>query len=335
MYWGVKEEQKEIRVTPLVSVVAVIDRLDSDAIKKTVELHKSVEREFPEYELVLVIRDQSFERWNKLSGETTGAVFSNTLMIRLGTPVNLDAAIWMGVQNTVGDFILTFPASEDGLEALRLLAGKVGDGGKIYLANNQDRASETMPYRTARGALALLGFGNSSFAQGRAYLLTRAIVNFINSHRQAHATFRRLLLSSGVELEVLQYRGSPLMPSQKKLLARYESGLRFFTWRNPGVLRSASGIALLGAGLNLVYAIYVAAVYLSGQANEPGWASTSLQIAGMSFLFSILCFFVVENIVMISAITEDAPATFIIEEKFSSRITVSRQINLAFEDPNP
>jgi hypothetical protein len=93
-------------------------------------------------------------------------------------------------------------------------------------------------------------------------------------------------------------------------------------------LRLISTLALLGAGLNLIYSIYVVIVSFT-QTVEAGWTSMSLQISGMFFLISLVLSAMAEFLIFISKSISQGPAYFVREEISSKRLGLQSEINVA------
>ena len=90
----------------------------------------------------------------------------------------------------------------------------------------------------------------------------------------------------------------------------------------PKPLRIAAFLSLMGAGLNMLYALYVVVTWAMGEVLEPGWVTLSLQQAGTYALFSIVLFLLSEYV---AALSQSKHAQYHISSESHSPVLTARQ----------
>lgn len=280
-----------------------------------------------DYELIVVDNASTDGSLGAISESLESGLLRNTVVFSLAQRVEVDAALWIGVDTALGDVIATLPAAEDNLEALRILLERAQAGADVAIAVNHFPTSGTWQFRFVRNFLGkFLKGGTASLS--RCMVMSRRLVSFLQNHSQPQMTFRQLTQIPGLRPDYFDYRSEPITPHKKTLRERYASGIQYVMWRNPGFLRTASLLALGGALLNLVYAAYVFAVFLFGDSAEPGWASSSLQFSGMFFLFSLVLFILSENVLLSISIAGRDPVAFVSGEYTSRHMGRLGSINV-------
>jgi hypothetical protein len=75
-------------------------------------------------------------------------------------------------------------------------------------------------------------------------------------------------------------------------------------------MRFASLLSIVGAVLNIVYAIYVVITAILGENIQNGWASTSLQLSAMFFLVCLVLFLISEYLLQLLPDREHSSTTY-------------------------
>jgi hypothetical protein len=83
-------------------------------------------------------------------------------------------------------------------------------------------------------------------------------------------------------------------------------------------LRLLAGLGLLASGLNLLYMIYVVAIFFLKDQVAEGWTTLSLQASGMFFLVFLILTALCEYVGRILEESRDRPLYYVVEEKNSN-----------------
>ena len=153
-------------------------------------------------------------------------------------------------------------------------------------------------------------------------LLSRRVVNFVMQHGSARVMLRALPSVSGYPKTTVELPGDP--PRQKRrrrLRADVHRALGMLLSATTAPARMISAIALLAGLLNVVYALYVVAILIFKEDVAPGWATLSLQVSGMFFLFSMVLALLAEYIIRIFEGALQRPAYTISREVSSPTLT--------------
>lgn len=301
----------------LVSVIIAEQDLLSRNPESLNLLSKLLENFEGDYELIVVDNASTDGTLDWVQSSLDSGDLKNTILFSLAQKAEIDAALWIGVDSAIGDFVITLPVSEDNLDALPLLLAEGSAGTDVAIAVNRYPSAGTVPFKISRKLLGIFVKGGAgSFS--RCMVLSRRLVAYLQQHSQPQVTFRQLTQVPGLNPHFISYKGPPISDERKKLSERYASGIQFVLWRNPRFLRGASLLALFGAIFNFAYAIYVVTIFLTSSNVEPGWASSSLQFSGMFLLFSLALFILSENVLLSISIAGRDPVAFVTSE-FASR----------------
>jgi hypothetical protein len=83
-------------------------------------------------------------------------------------------------------------------------------------------------------------------------------------------------------------------------------------------LRVVTWLGLVASGLNMIYMLYVVAIYLFKHSVAEGWATLSLQISGMFFCLFLFMSVLCEYIGRIVSEVRTRPLYHMLEERNSS-----------------
>jgi hypothetical protein len=310
-----------------VSVVLTVKNINAFGINPLRQILNLLNDFDGDYELILIDNASvdGTSRW--LRGLLESGELENTIVFSLAREAEVDAALWVGVDSSLGDFVVTIPTTEDGISSLPQLLQKGREGTDVSIAVNKTSPQGTVAYQVSRLVVTKL-LTSSVGSLSRCMVLSRRLVTYLQQHTQPQMTFRQLTQVPGLKSEVFTYESAPMYPARKTLKGRYASGVQYVTWRNPRFVRAASLLALLGAAVSVVYSLYVLGVFIFGGSVEPGWASLSLQFSGMFFLFSLALFIFGENLLLSISLAGGDPGAFVSEEFTSRRMGREKQMNI-------
>lgn len=285
-----------------------------------------------EYEIVVVDNgssDAEFQDYAPLIGNDG---LSNVQVYRLIQHVENDTAAWAGLENSLGDFMLVYDPRSESLDCLADAIAKAQDGYEVVFLRNTGSTDRGLIEKLAgplfrRTYRYLTGLDlNREATPGR--LISKRVVSYLLMQPYPGMRYRTLPALAGFRCVTLTYVAPRQRDPRYGLIARVRSGIHLTVSNSILPLRLASGLALVGAAMNLLYTFYVAAVALLKPDVAPGWTTLSLQQSGMFFLLSIVLFTLTEYLVQIIRWSSDGPRYFISAEATSERLARRERLNV-------
>jgi glycosyltransferase involved in cell wall biosynthesis len=139
--------------------------------------------------------------------------------------------------------------------------------------------------------------------------LTRAAVNTISRTRSKRRHLRMLACTSGYPVTCHPYRPSGDAPGgdPRTLGEAAREALSLLVASSKTPLRLVSSLGVLAGSVNLLYVLYVLAIYLFKKEVAPGWVTLSLQIAAMFFFVFLILVSLAEYVAQILEESQDNP----------------------------
>lgn len=285
-----------------------------------------------DFELIIVDNasdDDSVIRLKKLA-DVDG--LPNLQVYALTKEVDSDTAFWVGLENALGDFVAVLDPLADDVAFLPQMLDKAMEGADVVFANNRQKAAQGVAYRAAKSVFNAMykTFSGVHLAKEAPQyrLLSKRVVNFILQHSQPAVTYRHLPATGGFARVNLDYSTPPLAGSRKKLSESIQRGIRLLTSTTQTPMRVVTALSLFGAAANLVYSLYVVAVFFLKSNVAPGWVSLSLQQSGMFFLLSLVLLVLGEYILNMASLSNEGPLYHVGQEFTSARVTRRQKLNI-------
>jgi glycosyltransferase involved in cell wall biosynthesis len=304
--------------------VSVVCRLynESHLVQSLVEDVTAVLRErYENYELVLV-DDGSTDGTSGRVKELLGR-FEGVRLLRLSRRFGLDVALTAGLENAIGDLVITLTPESDPPELIPRL---------VEVARSENAEVYGVARKRKRGVVRELGARLFYFCCQRIFdiplqpgstqlrALSRQAVNAIVAIKDNYRYLRALTPYIGYRVRTLEYEQTSRSgrPPREGLLQAANTAIAVVVGNSTKPLRIVSWLALIAAVLNLVYIGYVFLVKLIKTRVAEGWMTLSLQNAGMFFLLFVICAVVTEYLGRILDETRERPLYYIAEEASSS-----------------
>lgn len=292
-----------------------------------------------DYELIVVDNasdDDSISVLKSLTGETG---IPNLQVYALTKEVDTDTASWIGLENSLGDFIAVIDPLADDIAFLPVMLNKAVSGVDVVFANNEQKSSQSFTYQCAFAVFNWLykSFNGIHLAKEAPQyrVLSRRIVNFILQHPQPEITYRHLPATGGFARDNLIYSSAPKVLHTKRLGESIDRGMRLLVSTTREPMRLVTSLSLFGAVANLVYSIYVVAIGFLKTDVVPGWISLSLQQSGMFFLISLVLLVLGEYILHMASLSNEGPLYHVGQEFTSARMTRREKLNIEEVVPKP
>ncbi len=307
------------------TVISIVVPLEQDAnlIEETVTaLDQTLGGTFRFFEIVLV---------DDGSTDGTASVVQPLLhkikrirYLRLSRPFGRDIAMSAGIESAIGDVVVTLDPRTDPVDIIPEMIAICRKSGGIVHGMAENVADRSM-IREWTGSL----FRNYcrkhigvDIKRGVSDLrvMSRQAVNALLQVREQSRYLRVLTLTLGYHHDFFTYSLLNREGSQRTLAWHSEIttaiDLLAANTRNP--LRMVTAVGLLGAFLNLLYAVYVVAIYFIKPVVAEGWTTLSLQFSGMFFLVCLILAVLSEYVGTILGEVRSRPLYFVSQESNSS-----------------
>ena len=307
------------------TVISIVVPLDNDHSILTDflrDLSHTMTNSFRFYEIIL-IDDGSTD-------QTRGAVepllkeMQQIRYLRLSRSFGRDAALSAGIESAIGDYVVTMDPTCDPVDIIPQMAERCQSMGGIVHAVAENP-------RNRAGFRELVGNFFRSYCNRRLgvelkrgaedfRVMSRQAVNALLQVRVQSRYLRVLTLTLGYHHEFFPYqrldRGSSSTRGSFVQELTIAIDLLAANTRHP--LRVVTAAGLVGAILNLIYALYVLGVYLVYPNVASGWTTLSLQQSGMFFFICLILAVMSEYIGTILGEVRSRPLYFIAQESNSS-----------------
>ncbi len=320
------------------SVVIVVKNIAKDAeeiLRSIVELLESLSEEF---EIIIVdngSNDETLSRLRELSKAQDAP--PNLHVYALSQEVDADSAIWAGVENALGDYVVIADTNNLNLELIGKMVSKALEGNDVVFARNLIRDKQPIGFSLAANTYNFLyklftGINLERDAP-RFRLISRQVMNFISRHARPEIAYRYLPAGPGFVQARIDYSGEKKSFVKKKSFSdSLDRGIQILVSTTRAPMRLVSSLLVFGSIANVLYSIYVLLVAILLDNVAPGWISLSLQQSGMFFLISVVLLVLSEYMTQTIGFGNGSPKFFVSQE-FSS---LNRRINgtLNLEEPS-
>lgn len=321
-----------MKVYPVfLSVVCVVQNRSQSLLEVGQELSRALPGLVSDYEIVFVDNassDNSVEVYEQLTSDDG---LPNLQVYVLTKEVDVDAAVMVGLENALGDFVLVMDPFADDLGQVGRMLELVLSGKDVVFARNTYRPDH-FGYRFAFSLYNYMyrKFNGLDLARDapKFRILSRSVVNFVLQHRHPGISFRALPAMSGFAREGFEYKHVPSVYTRQSIIDGVRRGMHllFTTTRAP--MRLVNMLSLFGALANVFYSIYVVIVAITKDDVAPGWVSLSLQQSGMFFLISLVLLVIGEYVLNAVSMINSAPTYHVEMEFTSNKMSVREKLNL-------
>ncbi len=294
------------------------------------EIDRVVKATFRHYEIVLVddaSSDDTVEIVQRLQLKV-----ENIQLYCLNRRSGLDVALVAGLDNGIGDFVITLNVQTDPASLIPVLWQKAQAGAQVVCGVRTDlpkrgfnswanRAFYNL-FAAATGLRVPLGISDLR-------LYSRQVVGYIAQNNDRHLLLRVLPFFSSHRVATLEYaavrrgKGFGRRGGSPAIL----SGLTMLLSSSSLPLRMLTLTSMLASTLSLLFVFYVVAVALFKRHVVEGWISIALPMAVMFFLMSTILGILSEYIYMLARHSGNRPVYLISKESTSSVLEVQRKLN--------
>ena len=286
-----------------------------------------------DYELIVVDNasvDDSLIRLRRLTGADG---LPNLQVYALTKEVEQDLAVWAGMENALGDFVAGFDPETDDASVLPALLERATAGLDVVFARRLTRPATSLAYRICfAGFEALFRFFNGfdlSHDATNYMLVSRRVINYLLQHPAPAMSYRQLPATAGFARDTVNYQPiHTTQPRKRRLFDSIDRGARMLVASTRGPMRMVTLLSMFGAVANLLYSVYVIAIFILKSDIAPGWVTLSLQQSGMFFLISLVLMVLAEYILQMSRLSNEGPPYHVGQEMTSARVTRKERLNV-------
>ena len=256
----------------------------------------------------------------------------DTTILFMPQQIDADAARMIGMESALGDWVLICTPTRAEISALpSLLAGLDGQD-DIVLGKGRAGAVAGTLYRILQRQFYRLYDGVNgtaiSAAPAALRLYTRAACVHLIHNFSGEILLKSDLVPGGYTTRIVECDYDDNPGRAKRLGDAGARGLRMLVSSSTMPLRVLNVLAVMSAGLALLYSLYVIGIYLFKSETQPGWTTMSLQMSGMMFLFSLMFAFLSEYVVQIHGASSPRRRFTVAREVRSPRTRLRGQVNV-------
>lgn len=318
-------------VAPLCDAAPFVERFLRD-------LSGVLARTFKDFEIVLVdnvSKDDTVARVERLQRE-----LRNVQLYCLQRRVDTEVAFVVGLEQAIGDLIITVDASGDPVARIPDLIALYDEGrADVVYGLRGDRL-----HRSLRGGLynllsrlfyrgfRLLTHEALPEASSNFRLYSRRAVNSFLDNRDRYHLFSVLATFAGLPYLELPYERTPRpgAPRTATLGVGFLKATRILLLSSQQPLRVLALASLAGAVLNLLYSGYVVAVNIFKTRVAEGWTTLSLQNSMMFFLLFLILAALCEYTLRLFMQGQERPRYTIARESRSLVLSRKQELNVAY-----
>lgn len=314
------------------SVVFVVRNQSAHIASMLEEAEARISSCVSDYELIVVdnaSEDDSVAVFKSLTAENGMA---NLQVYALTKEVDQDTASWVGLESALGDFVAVIDPFSDDINFLTEMLDKAVSGADVVFANNKKKSSQGFIYRVADAIFNQMYKwfnGIHLVKEAPQYrIISKRVINFILQHPQPAVAYRYLPATAGFSRIKLEYSAPPTAQRVKRIGESVDRGIRLLVSTTRAPMRLVTSLSLFGALANLIYSIYVVAIFFTKADVAQGWVSMSLQQSGMFFLISLVLLVLGEYILHMASLSNEGPLYHVGQEFTSARITRREKLNI-------
>lgn len=243
---------------------------------------------------------------------------------KLSRSFGIEVAMSAGIESAIGDFVVTLDPRIDPIEVIPAMIDLCRKSGGIVhgMAENPVHRSALRDWIGGLFRDYCRNHLGVNLKRGVSDLraMSRQAVNALLQIREHNRYLRLLTLTVGYQHDYFPYaikprQGGPRPTSWHEDIAIAIDLLASNT-RHP--LRMVTAAGLLGAFLNLLYAVYVVTIFLIKPTVAAGWTTLSLQVSGMFFFVCLILAVLSEYVGTILGEVRSRPLYFVAQESNSS-----------------
>lgn len=320
-----------------ISVVAPVYNAETWVQQYIHEVSALLSARFKDYEIVLIDNASSDSTVNCI--EALQQSVMNVQLYCLLRSLPQDSAYVMGLEQAIGDVVITLDAAGDPPDVIVNLIAEFYKGADIVYGLRRDRIQRkaTLYNRLTKGFFWLyrqMTQEDLPLATSSLRLLSRRALNSFLDNSDRYILFPVISAFAGLPYRQVSYDRLTRDASsrQPSVLAAFSKAMTILLLASALPLRLLTALSLFGAFFNILYCVYIVIVNLLKPHVAEGWTSLSLQIAFMFFLLFLILTILSEYILRLFMKNQNRLGYLIARESRSSVLSRSQNLNLTSSD---
>jgi glycosyltransferase involved in cell wall biosynthesis len=317
-----------------VSVIVPIDNAASYIADYVKTLAHLLETHFKDYEIILV--DNACIDETPAILATLQHTIQNILYFRLSRSGDMDIAITVGLDNCIGDFIITLNPLYDPPHLIPEMVTLGQQGYEIvygvYTTDSQTQQGFWFHWLYKKFHAIFQNMTGSTLPENFSTyrLMSRQVLNYVLQHEDRHRLLKVIPALGGFKHITLNYVSLDYYGAPRKtpILTALLKGLDVIFSSSIKPLRLVTFTAFTMGMLNLLYALYIVFIAIFKDDVAEGWITLSLQSSGMFFLLSLILTILSEYIFRMMESMYKRPLYQVTEERFSNVLTQRQRLNV-------
>lgn len=309
-------------------VNSYIDEIDSVLQSATEVLENRVE----DYELILIENGKSDLEDEKIDKIVGIDGFYNVQIYRLTSMVSEDAAAWVGIKHSLGDYVAVIDYASDEFSLILEMLEFAISGCDVVFAKNKNQQKQSLLYSIGSSIFNKIWKVINNFDLNneapKFRLVSKNVINFIMRQNQPEVTHRYLPATAGFAKKNIDYDAPLKFPKTRVVKGSIDIGLRLIASSTRSPLRWVTSFSFIGAFANLGYSIYVILIAFLKSDVAEGWVTSSLQNSGMFFCILLVLFVLSEYILNIASSLDSESSLDISREFTSTKIGRREKLNV-------
>lgn len=317
------------------SVILLVE--DAKDLLKAKELNRLLAASEKDFEMIAVVPPFSRDSVERFAPRGVGGLdeiaqdFVNTRFTFLsGARISPTSALWAGIDLAIGDRVAVILSMPHEVHDLRDF-WENANAHDAYFGYPNNKSTGRSLFQGLYAAVLRQIYKSSTGKRlesrpiGLADL-SRQYINFLQKTGQPDVAFRNSNMFTGFDSVGQTVPTLGKMP-RRKTSDLFGRGMEILFSASSSPLRALSITALSGAGLNVIYSMYVLVTSLTSPVSE-GWTSMSLQISGMFLLTSLVLAMICEFLIYSQQQTFSGSKYFVAKELFSPQFGLSAKLNI-------
>jgi len=325
------------RILPILLSIVITVQDEATALERRIlAISGMIAKLVSDYELVLIDNGSTDQTLSELHRLATDQGIPNLQVFSLAERVDDQTARWVGIENCLGDHVVSLDWHQDDPLRLEAIVRKVGEGFDLVFTRestqtNKKKNPKLLLYHTF-GALARRGMGMTLDTYSPTFIgISRRIVNYVLQFPEPQIKFRNIASTSGFKRTCIVLPAAPVHTPAINLRQSILRGIKLVTASSSLPLRMATLLAATGALISFLSSFYTFLIWIFKKDVAPGWVSLSMQQSVMFFMISMVLLVLSEYVLEISRKSSSGPAYYIANEFTSTKLTRKQRLNVEFD----
>lgn len=319
----------------LISIVYVVNNAKEDYRDRFRLIHDFMASLSREYEVILVDNTGSKSYRHELREALSDPALNNFHVYSLLRRIDYDAAIWVGMENAIGDYAMALDPNRDLYHCLQQQTEFPDTDADILLIKNTGEPSFNSLIVLLRNLFVRIYYaitGNRiDMATTRQRVVSRKVINYILQTQDPPLVFRYLINSVSLftirEIQTSKFISGISYP-RRSLMRNIVDAYKLLVGSSIFPLRLVNILSIIGAVFSVLYSIYIIFIHLTKEDVEPGWASLSMQLSFFFLLISIVLAAISEYLILVINHLFKDPRYYIDNQFISGRRELYEKLNV-------